>query len=279
ELQGLQPVTRKVRLLLAETTRADADLSVSKVKEAVTVSGQPVAAAVFETTQIASNLTSKELNKLPVARTIRGAVLTMPGVNPNGVNNQITISGAPSYDNLFLVDGVVVGENLRGQPDNLFIEDAIQEITTLSGSISAEYGRFTGGVVSTLTKSGSNEFHGSFRTSFANPNWVDKTPWPTESDHLDKIDEVYEATLGGRIIPDHVWFFGGGRLAKTATQRFTALTNIPYDNGTDEKRYEGKLTLNLTSSQSFYASYIKIDNVETNNIQGQVMDVASLVPD
>ena len=60
---------------------------------------------------------------------------------------------------------------------------------------------------------------------------------------------VYEATLGGRILPDHVWFFGGGRLAKTSTQRFTGITNIPYTNGFDEKRYEGKLTLNLTSSQ------------------------------
>ena len=172
EHEGLQTVTRKQRLLLAETSRADADLAVSNVKEEVRVSGQPVAAAVFETTQIASNLTSQELSKLPVARTIRGAVLVMPGVSPNGVNNQITISGAPSYDNLFLVDGVVVGENLRGQPDNLFIEDAIQEITTLSGGISAEYGRFTGGVVSTLTKSGSNEFHGSFRDSLSNPKWT-----------------------------------------------------------------------------------------------------------
>lgn len=278
ELQGLQAVTKKVRLLLAETTRTDADLSVSKIKEEVTVSGQPVAAAVFETTQIASNLTSAELNKLPVARTIRGAVLVMPGVNPNGVNNQITISGAPSYDNLFLVDGVVVGENLRGQPDNLFIEDAIQEITTLSGSISAEYGRFTGGVVSTLTKSGSNEFHGSFRDSLSNPSWTSKTPYPTETNHLDKTDSVYEATLGGRIIPDHVWFFGGGRLAKRDIQQFTVFTNVPFDNGTDEKRYEGKLTLNLTASQSLYASYVNVDFKETNNFFAPIMDEASIVP-
>ncbi len=278
ELQGLKTVTRKVRLLLAETTRSDADLAVS-VREEITVSGQTTAAAVLETTQIASNITSGELNKLPVARTIRGAVLLMPGVSPNGVNDQITISGAPSYDNLFLVDGVVVDENLRGQPHNLFIEDAIQEITTLSGSISSEYGRFTGGVVSTLTKSGSNEFHGSFRTNFSNPNWTDKTPWPTEADHVDQTDKVYEATLGGRIVPDHIWFFGGGRYAKTSDQRFTSRTNIPYTHGFDEKRYEGKLTLNLTSSQSFYASYINIDNVELNNIQGTVLDEASLVPD
>src|SRR5438876_4375 len=260
ELQGLATVTQKTRLLLAETTRADADLSVSGVKEEVKVKGQAVAAAVFETTQIGANFTSEEIAKLPVARTIRGTILLAPGVSPNGVNNQITISGAPSYDNLFLVDGVVVGENLRGQPHNLFIEDAIQETTVLSGSISAEYGRFTGGVVSTLTKSGSNEFHGSFRDSFSNPKWTAKTPFATEADHLNKTDSVYEGTLGGRVLPDHVWFFLGGRYAKTDSQQFTSFTNIPYTNSFDERRYEGKLTLNLTSSQSLYASYIKITN-------------------
>ncbi|HKF45390.1 MAG TPA: TonB-dependent receptor [Thermoanaerobaculia bacterium] len=279
ELQGLQTATHKTRLLLAQTTRDDAELGVSKVKEEVVVKAQTTAAAVLETNQIAANITSEGLNKLPVNRTIRSAVLLMPGVNPNGVNNQITISGAPSYDNLFLVDGTVVGENLRGQPDNLFIEDAIQEVTTLSGSISAEYGRFTGGVVSTLTKSGSNEFHGSFRSNFSNPNWTEKTPWPTEADHVDKTDKIYEATLGGRFIPDHLWFFGGGRYAKTTDQRFTAFTNIPYDHGFDEKRAEGKLNLSLSQSQSFSASYINISNTELNNIQGQVLDEASLVPD
>src|SRR5262249_12617173 len=280
ELQGLQTNTQKVRLLLAETTRADAELSV-RAAEQVTVKGESIAAAVFETTQITSNLTSQELNKLPVARTVRGAVLVMPGVSSNGVNNQITISGAPSYDNLFLVDGVVVGENLRGQPDNLFIEDAIQEITTLSGSISAEYGRFTGGVVSTLTKSGSNEFHGSFRDSLSNPKWLSKTAWngqPPEADHVDKTDSIYEATLGGRILPDHVWFFGGGRLAKRDVQQATVFTNLPFDNKFDEKRYEGKLTLNLLASQSLYVSYININNDATNNFFAPIMDEASIVP-
>lgn len=275
DLQGLQPVTQNVRLLLAETTRADAALSLTKVSEAVTVTG---AVAVLKTTQIATNFTSKEIAKLPVGRTIRDTVLLAPGVSPNGVNNQITISGAPSYDNLFLVDGVVVNENLRGQPHSLFIEDAIQETTVLAGAVSAEYGRFTGGVVSALTKSGGNEFHGSFRDSFSNPKWTAKTPFPTEADHLDKIDQFYEGTLGGRILPDHLWFFGGVRLAKRDVQRFTSFTNIPYNNSFDEKRYEGKLTANLLSRHTVYVSYLNIKNDESNNAFGAIMDLESLVP-
>jgi len=276
ELAGMQTVAQKVRLILAQPTRADADLKVSAVTEALTVRG--TAPPVLETTQIATNFTSKEIGQLPVARTIRDTVLLAPGVSPNGVNNQITISGAPSYDSVFLVNGVVVNENLRGQPHSLFIEDAIQETTVLAGGISAEYGRFTGGVVSTLTKSGSNRFHGSFRDSFSNPDWTEKTPWPTEADHVDHVDQIFEGTLGGRILRDRLWFFAAGRLAERSVQRFTAFTNIAYENAFDEKRYEGKLTGQITSNHSVVASFLDLTNDETNNAFTPIMDVDSIVP-
>lgn len=278
EFAGLEKKTQDVRLPLAQTTRANADLRLSAVAEVVEVTGRTAAAAVLETTQIATNFTSKQIAQLPIARTIRDTVLLAPGVSANGVNNQITISGGPSYDNLFLVDGVVVNENLRGQPHNLFIEDAIQETTILTGAVSAEYGRFTGGVVSTLTKAGGNRFHGSFRDSFTNPKWTEKTPWPTEADHVDNVDEIYEGTLGGRFIPDHLWFFGAARLAERSNQRFAAFTNIPYANSFDEKRYEGKLTANITSRHTFGGSYIDITNEETNNAFGAIFDQESIVP-
>jgi hypothetical protein len=284
ELEGLAPVKQDVRLVLAQTARSDAQMGVTGVKEALTVSAESGMASVLESTQVGTNFTSKEIAKLPVARTIRDTVLLAPGVSATGVNNQITISGAPSYDNLFLVDGVVVNENLRGQPHNLFIEDAIQETTILTGAVSAEYGRFTGGVVSTLTKSGGNEFHGSFRDSFSNPKWTEKTPWvgaragnTPEADHVDNIDQIYEGTLGGRILKDHLWFFGGARLAERAVQRFTAETNIAYSNGFDEKRYEGKLTANVTERHSLYVSYLDITNDETNNAFTPIYDEASIV--
>jgi hypothetical protein len=70
-----------------------------------------------------------------------------------------------------------VNENLRGQPHDLFIEDAIQETTVLTGAISAEYGRFTGGVVTAVSKSGGNEFSGTFRDSLNQaPKWTALSP-------------------------------------------------------------------------------------------------------
>ncbi len=83
----------------------------------------------------------------------------------------ITISGAQSYENLYMVNGATIVHNLVGTPYDLFIEDAIQETTTITSSVSAEFGRFTGGVVNAITKSGGNAFSGSFRTTLTNDDW------------------------------------------------------------------------------------------------------------
>ena len=82
----------------------------------------------------------------------------------------------PSNGYLYTVNGAVINENVRGQPHNLFVEDAIQETTVQVAGISAEFGNFTGGVVNAITKSGGNEFSGSFRDTFLNPTWTGSGP-------------------------------------------------------------------------------------------------------
>src|ERR1044072_6550739 len=129
ELSGMGSVTEKRRLALAQDMVVNADLKVSSVTEAITVTA--AAPSVLETPGGTANVTAKELDKLPIARTVLGAVSLAPGVSSNGINGAFAISGAPSYDNVYLVNGTVVNEELRGTPDNLFIEDAIQETTTM----------------------------------------------------------------------------------------------------------------------------------------------------
>jgi hypothetical protein len=291
-LEGMQPVIRKVTLQLANEGRADADLKVSSVKEAITVTA--TAPAVLETNELTRHFDQKEIAELPVRRNIRDTVLLAPGVTSNGPNNQIMLSGAPSYDNLFLVNGVVVNENLRGQAHNLFIEDAIQETTILTGGISAEYGRFTGGVVSTLTKSGGNDFSGSLRDSLTNPSWISKTAYAAEDPHPSKISSIYEGTLGGFVMKDRIWFFGAGRYTRGApTNGFNALVSgagsgsvggappifkgIQFLNTNDEDRYEAKVTGNLTSRQTLVASYLNVKTIENNNFFAPIYDTASIV--
>src|ERR1700730_15411883 len=140
----------------------------------------------------------------------------------------MVMSGATADQNLVMVDGAVIQENLRGQQQPLYIEDAIQGTTVSPGAISAEYGRFMGGVVNSITKSGGNEFHGSYRDNIGNPAWTQPSKFG-EPRQARVWNQVHEATLGGRIIRDRLWFFGAGRKVKsTAPQSFASAGTGPY---------------------------------------------------
>jgi hypothetical protein len=287
ELSGMNTVTRSAKIGLGQTGRADADLKVAAVAEAITVTAS--APTVLETTQVTSNLTHAEVEALPIRRNQVETALMAPGVNTNTPSiNQFQISGSPGYDNLVLVNGVVVSENIRSQARPLYVEDAVQETTIMTGAISAEYGRFTGGVVNSITKSGGNSFSGSYRDNLSNPEWSAATP--AGEARPDKINQIHEGTLGGFIMRDRLWFFGAARKAKTdlpqSTTAIAAGTSpvSPASTATsfailfDTKRYEGKLTAQLTPSHSLVASYFKIDAISENNFftSAPIYDLESL---
>src|SRR5262245_56195133 len=211
ELQGFRTVTRKISVKMAETLTLDVTLAVAQVAETITVTGQ--AGEIVPTATIAANFKKEALERLPVGRALNDAVLLAPAVAGNGPSGNIMISGALSFESQYLVNGVVINENLRGQALNLFIEDAIQETKVSTGAISAEYGRFGGGVVNMITKSGGNTFSGSFRTTFDNDAWRSLTPFPTDQT-VDALPPTYEATAGGPILKDTLSYFGAGRFTK-----------------------------------------------------------------
>jgi outer membrane receptor for ferrienterochelin and colicin len=277
-LSGFQPLTRSVRLAASQQSRVDVSMGLTAVAAVATVVGQ--AESISDTPQASTSYSSDLIEKLPTARNILSSVVLTAGVNTNGPNNNITISGSMSFENLFTINGVVATENIRGTPYNLFIEDAIQETTTSVSGISAEYGRFTGGVVNAITKSGGNVFSGSFRTSLTSDQWTERAPNlairdanynppPTETvqTRADDVNPRYEATLGGPVIKDRIWFFVAGRLEeiKGTTQTLNT-TNLPYESGLDEKRLEGKLTLTPFSNHTFVGAYTRIDQEQTNYV-------------
>ena len=275
ELAGMQTQNKRVTVSLAQTVRADAEMKMAAVGEALTVTAS--APAAIETTEVSTNFDVQTIRELPTGRDIKEITLLAPGVSEIFGSDQIIISGAMSFDSLFLVNGVVVNENLRGQPHELFIEDAISETTVLTGGVSAEYGKFTGGVVSTVTKSGGNEFSGSLRDSVANPSWSDKTGYANQVDPLDEMNETYEATFGGRIVRDRLWFFGAGRYEERESRLQLRLTDIPYIESRENDRLEGKLTGAISSKHNVVASYLKSDSDETNIITfGPIVDERSL---
>ena len=274
ELQGFQTVRRtNISVKMAETQTLDVTLSIAALAETVTVTGQ--SAEIVPTATVASNFKKSTLELLPVGRALNDAVLLAPGVAGNGPSGNIMMSGSLSFESQYLVNGVVINENLRGQALTLFIEDAIQETKVSTGAISAEYGRFGGGVVNMITKSGGNDFSGSFRTTLNNDGWRSLTPYPTDQT-VDKITPVYEGTLGGPIMRDRIWFFGAGRFTKPEENRTLAVTGLNYTFANDERRYEGKGTYALNPANNVKVGYTKRTTNTTNNRFGTIMDLASL---
>lgn len=277
ELSGLQTVTRSTRVTLGGTARVDANLSVSAVTESITVTAS--APAVMETTEVQTNYQKETIDNLPVGRTVDAIALLAPGTTNNGPRGAMQISGSFASDNLIVVNGANVQENLRGQSRPLFIEDAIQETTVITGAVSAEYGRFTGGVVSSITKSGGNEFSGSFRTNLTDPSWTDSSDFG-EAKPDSSLNKTYEATLGGRIIRDRLWFFTAGRLSELeGNSGSLRLKGDLIPSTTENKRYEVKLTGQITSNHSLMVNYLDNPLIATNNNQLGAYELRALDPE
>jgi outer membrane receptor for ferrienterochelin and colicin len=277
DLSGFQKQERTVTLAPTQTLPLDVTMGISSVAETVNVVGR-AADVLTQTAQVASNFKQDLIATLPTNRDINSTLLLAPSVTPTGPGRQYSIAGSMSFDNNFMINGVVANDNIRGNPNDLYIEDAIQETNIMTSGISAEFGRFQGGVVNVVTKSGGNIFSGSFRDTLNNDNWRTLTPYEVtnHSPKTDKTVPAYEYTLGGPVAKDHLWFFTAGRLQDQQTTNTTiAPTNLPYTFDNDSKRYEGKGTFSINSNHTFQGSYIKIINNQQNDHFGNILDLRS----
>jgi hypothetical protein len=264
-LSGMGTHTEKTVVALGRTTQKDAVLTVAAVEETVRVVGE--GSPVVTNPVVGANYRVEEIDRLPSVRTPQGIAELAPGVTDNTPNTgQVAISGGFAYDSVFLIDGVDVNDNFFGSPANLFIEDAIEETQVLTSGISAEYGRFSGGVVNAVTKRGGNSFSGSYRAGLQNPSWSDETPFET-TPRRDDLQAIHEGTFGGPILRDKLWFFAAGRSENTDTPFNLAETAIPSAAGVDDKRGEIKLTTTFARNHTIQGSYVH-NTTEQRNVRG-----------
>jgi outer membrane receptor for ferrienterochelin and colicin len=259
ELSGFATVEKKVTVAVGATVPLDATMTVATVTEHVEVTAE--APTPLTTTQVGATYKQEMIDTLATARTLQGVALLAPGLSGNTPNaGQLTIAGSFAYDNVFLLDGVDINDNLFGNANVLFIEDALEETQILTSGISAEYGRFSGGVINAVTKRGGNKLAGSFRVNFSNPAWRDETPFEKDSDITrdDNLSQFYEATLGGPIVKDRLWFFAAGRKESSETQTTSAESGLPFTQTRDQKRGELKLSGAITPNHTVQATYTQV---------------------
>jgi hypothetical protein len=256
EFSGFQTVSSQVRVGVGASERLNVSLQPAAT-EAVTVTA--ATPSLLSARAGGSALRTADLERLPTGRTPSLVAELSPGLTNNTPNvNQVTISGAVAYDNVFLLDGVDIGDNLFARPDDLFVEEAIEETRVLTSAISAEFGRFSGGVVNAVTKRGGNLFSGSLRSNLSNAAWTNETPFERAAGQKrqSKMDRYYEGTLGGPLVRERMWFFAAGRSQSSETSLTLAQTAAAFQQTDDQQRWDLKITATPFANQTVQVQYL-----------------------
>ena len=189
--------------------------------ETVTVIGTPPTIDIGSSA-IGTTVNQEFMQNLPVARPggLGGAnrsfdslATTAPQASADFYG--VGINGATSPENLFLIDGISVNNPGFGTLGTPLTAEFMEEVKIVTGGYMPEYGRTSGGVISGVTRSGGNEFHGSVFGTFT-PGSLSGPPGtvPGVTPIVQGKREVGNfgdigATVGGYLIKDRLWFFVG----------------------------------------------------------------------
>ncbi len=174
-------------------------------------------------------MTGRVLTNMPLnGRDMLDLALLQPGVtesnDDNGGAGNYSIAGGRTDSVTFLLDGGLNNDLLDNS--NLLDPnpDAVAEFRLLTSNYTAEYGRNGGGIISVVTKSGTNQVHGSLFEFFRN-RVLDANDYfniPQGIPRLDLKRNQYGATLGGPIVKDKMFFF----LAYQGTREVQAIPDL-----------------------------------------------------
>ncbi|MDX1984971.1 MAG: TonB-dependent receptor [Bryobacteraceae bacterium] len=229
EREGFRVSTQEITLQVNTPATADVKLELGAVTETVNVMAEGSTINTVDAT-LGNPFTQAQVRGLPLeTRNIVKLLSIQPGVTPEGEvlgarrdQNNVTLDGVDVNDNQNAGIGNINnqagnGSNANGVPRgegfNAVLPvpiDSVQEFRVTIAGQGANFGRSSGGQVALVTKSGSNQFHGSAyefhrNTATSANNWFNNRAGnPREP----LVRNIFGASLGGRIIKDRVFFFG-----------------------------------------------------------------------
>lgn len=229
-----------------------------------------------------SNFSNETIDLLPNGRSMTSVALLTPGVVA-GIGGRLQIRGSMTSGNLMLVDGQNIQDNVFTYAGIKPIDDAMEETQIITGAISAEYGNVDGGVINSISKSGSNEFHGQLRFDLSNAHWNALKPYQRSSDITDDLNRSQAFTLGGFAIKDKFWFHVGMYTKKNSVPQNIDTRAISgggiqgYTYSIAEIRRQAKLTWLMSPEHTLVYSWMNSSNNETNRNYG-AGELAALIP-
>jgi outer membrane receptor protein involved in Fe transport len=237
-------VVSGIKLDVDQTARVDVVLQLGSLNEQVMVSeAEPLVQTDSSTVgqvidqQKVSQLPLNERNFLAFTLLVPGAQLPSDGSQNSTQGGSISVNGAREQANNFLLDGVDNNDLAINQYSVLPSVDAIQEFKVQSSNSSAEYGRSGGAQINVVTKSGTNQFHGT-AFEFMRNRHLDAKNFFDQPDcsagavagtcaSIPRFDRnQYGGTLGGPIRKDKTFFFGAYE-GLTLRQSETRIATVP----------------------------------------------------
>src|SRR3989440_2254197 len=216
ESQGFKKLTEQSILVqVDQITHMDVALEIGSVNQIVEVASAATPLLETDRSTLSNVVDSQVISNMPLnARQYLDLALLTPGVLPSSTGTQgggFNVAGARSQSNVFLLDGVsIIDTQINSALGNFRLTDAVQEFAVQTSVATAEFGRGTGGQVSIVTKSGSNQFHGSAFEYLRN-SVLDAADFFTNKNHGTKNPlhrNQYGATVGGPVLKDKMFFFG-----------------------------------------------------------------------
>src|SRR5213594_2304849 len=240
ELTGFRTAVRMgIQLTVAAEVVVNLTLSVGTVNEQVNVTGEAPLVEITSAT-LSGLVDDKKIRDLPLnGRSFEQLAFLQPGVTPyfrgrretdQGEGVKMSVSGSRVDSNSFLLDGTNINDQSNNTPGsasgNLLGVEMLREFRVLTGAYSAEYGRYSGGIVTAVTKTGGNELHGNVYEFHRNDN-LDARNFFDQTSKPEFKRNQFGATLGGPIVRDRTFFFGGyeGFRARKGESRVAVVPN------------------------------------------------------
>ncbi|HEX9945899.1 MAG TPA: TonB-dependent receptor [Thermoanaerobaculia bacterium] len=219
-LDGFATATAEnVRLLLGSTPTVNFTLQSATVTETITVTADELPTVEVTNTQVGTTIQSEQIENLPSAgRDFKQLVLLTPESRLESERGNISLSGERGINTSITVDGVdynnaffggAVG-GAEGRAPLSISQESIKEFSVVTNGASVEYGRSGGGFVNIITKSGTNNLHGSVFYFDQPQDLISDFPrvGPTPGrEPSDQEKQQYGGSLGGAIVKDRLFYF------------------------------------------------------------------------
>ncbi len=216
-----QGVIDNVILNVNDALNFDFTLQVGNVSQTVSIDATAVQVETTSTSQ-GTTITSSQILAMPLnGRSYLDLLSLQPGVNPQNTNSgyndrapasglytssgNVSTDGMPEFANAFLVNGAEVNETKNMGAGLIPDADSVAEFRLITNSFDAQYGKFTGSVMNTVTKSGTNSFHGTLFEFYRNQKLDAINYFDTTRAELKR--HQYGGVLGGPIWKDRLFTF------------------------------------------------------------------------